>query len=172
MPKFTTIAVPIYANPKTFPASKLEKVKKDLKNYLTKDAGPMLRRDMEATVSGWKHKPTMVMEYSEPWGAHMQIRIYPKGSGTLNWNRISEGTGPRAIYAKPGSMMVFPESYMPKTTPDGRYGGPGRKYGPIRKAKRVWHSIEPRKFTTIIKAKREDKIQSDIRAVIWNARGF
>jgi hypothetical protein len=166
VPKFTIIAKPIFAKPKDFPVNKLKNIRRDLERYLRFDAGPMLIGDLNKTVANWRGKPTFVQKYSEPRG-NMQLDVFPTGKNTLKWKRVSEGTGPRIITAKPGKMMVFPRNYTPKTTPRGRYGGPGRKSGPIQKALTVMHEIEPRKFTIIIKEKREDQIERDINKILF-----
>lgn len=166
MPKFTTIATPIYANPKDFPASAMKKLKTRLKTYFTKDIGPQVKRDMEATVQNWRGKPIFVLEYSEPWGAHMQVRIFPKGPNTLKWQRVSEGTGPRIIRAKSQRGMRFPRDYDPKTTPGGKYGGPGRKHGDIVVAQAVYHQTTARKFTEYIKKKREKQFVDGVQEIV------
>lgn len=168
MPKFTMIATPIYANPKTFPASQLSKLDKKLTRYMRDQIGPKIKRDMEATTVNWRGAPVFVCKYSEPYNTRKQVDIFPTGRNTLKWMRVSEGTGPRIISAKPGSMMVFPKEYMPKTTPGGRYGGPGRKYGPIVKAKTVRHSIAPRHFTLKIKEKREKEFIAGVNKIVWD----
>lgn len=171
MAKTTVIAVPIYANPKNFPVNKFRRLERKLKSYLLTDAGPMLKKDMEATTQNWRGAPVFVVKYSEPYGTRMQIDIYPTGRNTLKWKRVSEGTGPRIISAKPGKVMIFPQNYDPKTTPAGRYGGPGRKYGPIQYRKAVYHSTAPRKFTVKIKEKREKKIVSDVNRIVYKVGG-
>lgn len=166
MAKFTTTVIPILPNPKDYPANILKKVRKKVKNYLTKDAAPMLIRDLKDTVQGWSTPPTFVSKYSEPHGTRLQIDVFPTGSGALNWKRVSVGTGPRQIRAKSPRGMRFQRDYTPKTTAGGRYGGPGIKHGAWTTAFTVTHSIEPRNFTILIKDKREDKLHDDLERIV------
>lgn len=128
----------------------------------------MLVNDFKKTTTGWRTAPTFIAKYSEPYGgARKQVYVYPTGRGKLRWIWIHEGTGPREITPKTNRYpMRFPRHYLPKTTAKGRYGGPGRKYGPVVLAWSVTHSIEPRKFSILIKDKREDKIRSDAIKVV------
>ena len=170
MSNFKVIAVPITPSAQSMPGRKGKRMLGKIEKYLKKDAGPLLVRDMEKTVAGWRGKPSFVFVYSELFGTQMQIKVFPKGRHTLKWKRISQGTGPRVITAKnPGGLMVFPQDYIPKTTASGRYGGPGRKYGPTVRKRSVVHEIEPREFSAIIVDNREPKLVSDITKIVRKA---
>jgi hypothetical protein len=147
---------------------KLKKMNKKLERYLTRNIGPKLIKDMEKTTKNWRRAPSFAQVFSTPFG-NMQLIVKPVGRYTLKWKRISEGTGPRIINAKPGKMMVFRNKYSPKTTPAGRYGGPGRKFGPIVHRQSVYHSIEPRKFSKLIVERRENQILIDVNKVVERA---
>lgn len=166
MSRFAIIIEPINANPKNFPANRINKLINRLERHLTNDVGPMLRNDFKKTVQNWKAPPTFEQTVKRPYGTRLQLEIFPKGRGTLKWKRVSLGTGPRIIRAKTPRGMRFQRNYTPKTTPSGRYGGPGKKHGPWVKAFKVKHTIKPRLFATKIKNNRERKIVRDIQGIV------
>lgn len=163
----TVITVNISDSSKN-PAKQLEAIEKGLTKYLKQDASKMLLNDYDDTVSNWEGPPDFRAEYSEH-GSNLNktLVVGPKGRNTVKWQRVSDGTGPRVIYAK--RMMIFPRNYLPKTTPSGKYGGPGKKYGPMQYRKSVYHSTAPREFSVKIKKKRESEIIKDIEHVVERA---
>lgn len=167
MAKWVMLIEAVNATPKNFPMNRLIKLTPALKRYLERDAKKVLVGDMEETVKNWKTKPKMVGEVSNPYGTRLQLTVQPKGRGSTNWKRISNGTGPRTIKAKTPKGMTFPRNYDPKTTPGGSYGGPGRRYGPIvRNRQSVYHTIAPRHFASKIMKKREKKIIADVNTIV------
>ena len=167
-------AIPITSK-NNYIAREAKNTVKDLKNFLKGEASRTLKSDLEATTQNWKEKPTMVAEYSEPYGVDMQVYAHPKGNMLLNWQRISQGTGGnsgRTIVSSKG-MMVFQRDYTPKTTPGGSYGGPGTKSGDTIRARVVGtkkpHRIEPREFSKKIKEKREDEFVRKLDAIVKKA---
>lgn len=175
MPRLTVHIEPVFANPSNYPADRLKKLFKKLENYMKNDLGRTLQKDMEATVENWKGKPDMVKTVSTPYNTRIQLTVEPKGRGATNWRRISEGTKRRTIRAKTPRGMSFQEGYTPKTTPRGKYGGPGKRYGKWRRnVSRVTHQIEARKFAPRIMKKRERQIHRDVTVIIHKVakKGF
>ena len=167
MPRLTIHTEPVHATPKNFPVDRLHKLMPRLEKYLKNDLGKLLQRDMEDTVKNWTHKPTMEKKVTRPYRTRLQLTIEPKGRGTTNWRRISEGTPKRTIRAKTPRGMSFQEGYRPKTTTRGKYGGSGKRYGKWRRnVKQVKHEIKPRKFTTRIIKKRQSKIHRDVTSIV------
>ena len=159
---------PILPKKKDYPLSEFKELKAALKKWLLTDAANLVQSEMEKTTEGWNTAPSFPAVYSEPYGTRMQIVVEPKGKGTLNWKRISEGTGPRPITSN--TVMVFPINYAPKTTPGGRYGGPGKKSGPIARTKQVaMHQIKARKFSLLIAGRITPRIERDAQAVVNRA---
>lgn len=173
MPKFTVVAESITANPSTFPLNKLKKVRKNIKNYMVREAGPMLVDDLGKTVAGWRGKPTFIYKYSEPYGSRQQLDVYPTGRHTLKWKRISEGTRTRSIYPRRAPALRFQRGYTPRTRPGGRYGGPGRRHGPEVVTLAVHgHRIEPRKFSLEVIKRRRQKVHSDLQQTVRKTGGI
>lgn len=175
MAKLTVSVIPINSTPRNHPADKMKKVWLTLERHLKTEVAPMLIQDMEATVKNWKTKPNMVADISYPYGTRLQLTVQPKGRGTLNWQRISSGTGPRSISAKTPRGMAFRTGYTPKTTAKGSYGGPGSRHGPWRRKvmKVNNHRIEPREFSKKIMKRRERFIIRDVKVlVLWKTLGL
>lgn len=153
-----------------YPLDKYEKFEKLLEAYLRGNATRVLRGDFEKTTKGWHSKPSFVAIYSKPYGTRQQLLVMPKGSGTTKWARVSNGTRSRTIRAKSAYGMVFPRYYIPKTTPGGKYGGPGRKWGPEVLTQVVRnHKIEPREFSKKIAKKREKDILNAVTGILRKA---
>lgn len=169
MPATRITVEPILPKKKNYPQARFNLFYGRLERYIKRDVKRLLIRDFDATVQGWEHKPNFVGEYKEPYGTQLQLHVHPQGQHTKQWQRVSDGTGPRDIVSGRGVMHFQhggPGSYRPKTTPGGRYGGPGTKSGPWRHTRIVrGHRIEPRKFSEKIKEKREKEIQRDIEKI-------
>lgn len=160
---------PIYIKDKKYPVSVLDKVTKELTSYLINDLGPEISGEYKKQVDGWSTPPAFPVKFSAPYnGSRLQIDVGPKGKGTTNWKRVNQGTRSRTIRSSGRGPMVFPENYDPKTTPGGRYGGPGRKYGTIRRTNIVrGHSIAAREFEKkIVTVRFIRKTSRDVRGVV------
>jgi len=162
---------PIKADPDQF-ARYGQHVHDNVKAWLKGEATRILIGEFNQTVWNWKEAPKFPAEYSEPYGTRQELYVHPVGEGTTNWQRVSDGTGPRQIVSSKGIMKFQPE-YVPKTTPGGRYGGPGSKSGPWLQSRVVGtkkpHRIEPREFSKKIKEKVEDKLVAEAQAIIAKA---
>lgn len=147
------IAYPIKA-PKDFLKKQADATIKELKKFVKGEGSKLLQTDMEGTVRRWEHAPDIVNEYSDT-PRRTQAWIHAKGRYTLNWQRVSGGTGPRTYRSRRGTTMHFQERYTPHTTPAGIWTGPGSRSGEWRHAKVIHnHRIEPREFSKKIVAKR------------------
>jgi hypothetical protein len=102
----------------------------------------------------------------------MQIYVYPVGYGTTNWQRVSDGTGPRSIVSRKG-IMHYQTEYTPHTNPPrrgGSWGGPGARSGEWRHARVIKnHTIEPREFSKEIAKKYEARLIAEAEAMIAKA---
>lgn len=140
-----------------------------LRMWLKGKAKRTMQNAMKETVDGWKEKPDFPGDYSEPYDKSLEMHVYAKGKGVTNWQRVSGGTGPRMIVSKKG-LMKFQPGYDPKTTPAGRYGGPGSRSGPWRQARAVGpHRIEPREFSKHVKEKIEAQLIAEAMAILSSA---
>jgi hypothetical protein len=150
-----------------YPTDKADKLLKELEKYMKGELSRELIGRMEDTTEGWQHKPKFVSVYSEPRNkANMQILVKPTGRHTLQWVRVSEGTGPRGWTSQ--NTMVFPRDYTPKTPvpTSGFYGGPGLKSGDIVHTRTIQsHRIEPRKFSKFIADSYKSKFQFEVREI-------
>lgn len=169
---------PIYIKDKQYPVSVLDKVSKELTKYLKTDLGPQISGEYKKQVTGWSTPPSFPVKFSAPYnGARLQIDVGPKGKGTTNWTRVNRGTRTRRIRSRGRGPMIFPREYDPKTTPEGKYGGPGRRHGEIVRTHLVReHSIAPREFekkivTTRFVRRTHMKIQTIVNQVVEKATG-
>ncbi len=161
---------PIPTNLKTmkYPTDVSDRLLNEFEKYMKGDLSKNLISRLEATVEGWQHKPTFISVYSEPRNkANMQIVVKPTGQNTLQWVRVSEGTGPRTWTSQ--GQMVFPLYYTPKTPipTSGFYGGSGKKWGPVVRTHTVHnHKIEPRKFSQFIADSYRSKFEFEVREIV------
>lgn len=168
MPRLSMSVIPIEAHPRNHPADKLIKLWPALEKHMKYKVKPMLVKDMENTTKNWKTKPKMEATISYPYGTRLQLTVEPKGRGSTNWKRISAGTRVRTIRAKTPRGMSFRTGYSPKTTPGGRYGGSGKRYGPWRRKVMTVrrHRIRPRQFSIKILKRREKTIRNGFNDVV------
>lgn len=140
-----------------------------LRMWMKGKATRVLKNGYKETIQGWKHRPDFKSDYSEPYNTRMQIHVYPAGRGKTNWQRVSDGTGPRRIVSSKG-VMHFQQNYFPKTTPRGYYGGSGARSGPWYHTRVVSnHEIEPREFSERLKAKVEASLIAEAEAILRSA---
>ena len=134
--------------------SEAPKVIKELGVVLDKEAKPMLIRQFDAVVANWKGKPVFkARKFIRP--DKMWIDVFPTGEHADTWKYVSRGTkGPYPIPKTPKAsgtlafMWGGKGSYKPKTSPGGRYGGPGTVAGgSMIFPKQVMHpGIDAREF--------------------------
>lgn len=120
------------------------------------------RADMESFVMNWKHKPGFKSDEKRQSDGH-SISIYPTGENAKYWRFVSFGTEGRIITPVRAPNLVFRyqgagQSYVPKTTRGGGFGGAGKKIGPVRRFSGVkWPGIDAREFEKeVIKANRKE----------------
>lgn len=161
----------IKLRPEDYPLNKLKPTFPRLEKYLNNTLGPLLQDDMNKTTQGWTTRPRMTKTVTKPYGTRLQLVVEPKGKGTTNWSRVNSGTRRRTIRAKTRRGMTFRPDYTPKTTPSGKYGGPGTYGGPVlRGVPSVTHEIEAREFTKKIMKNREKKIHRDVQMIVRLSR--
>ena len=146
----------------------LTEVEKELQDGL-RDVAREHRADMESFVMNWKNKPKITQDEKKKTDRYA-IRVYPTGENAKYWIFVSFGTSEHSITPKRARYLRFPyqgagQSYVPKTTPGGGFGGAGKKLGPIQRFTGVSHpGIEARHFEKeIIKANKKEfkKIMTD-----------
>lgn len=162
------IIIPILPNP-NFPKNVGDGLLRDLEVWLKGRAARTLTTAFMDTVDGWEHKPSFPADYSEPFGTQMEIYVHPQGAGMTNWQRVSDGTGPRQIVSRKG-IMHYQTEYSPHTKPGGSYGGPGSRGGEWRHSRTIKnHRIEPREFSKEIAKKYGARLVAEAEAMIAKA---
>lgn len=180
---FSIKIIPILPKNKDFPMNQWATFEKLLEVYMRGKLANDLKKDMDKTTEKWSHAPTMSTRFTRPH-RDFWLTVLPSGRNTLLWKRVSRGTKPHMIVARgivgkkgyfgrPGKVeLVFPREYDPHTTPGGKTGGPGRRYGDIVRVPSVSHpGIEPRHFEEHIIAKRKNGIVRSIALIARQAFG-
>lgn len=133
-----------------------DKMKIVLETQSTK-AGEGMKKDFEATVATWEHKPVFVFQYVG-W---FNMEIYTEDD---IYGYVNNGTGlwgpkhakyPIPKLLTPGrKKLAFSSAFTPKTRPGSIKSGPGGS-GPVDTFRtQVMHpGIEPRGFEKLIAAK-------------------
>jgi hypothetical protein len=116
-----------------------------------------INKDFQKTVKTWKKKPKFVTIKSLRGG---NLELF-NGTDNQVFQWVSDGTkGPYLIPKQPkppGTSLVFPSHFTPKTIPNITWSGAGSTAGPMVYAKQVTHpGIKARNFDKVI-AKRWDK---------------
>jgi hypothetical protein len=90
-----------------------------------------IKREMRSDVRGWTHKPTFAFRIRKT--GDLSVVIFPRGDNKKFWVFVSGGTKAIQRKAKTSRGMTFREGYTPHTTPGGGRGGPGTRFGKIRR---------------------------------------
>lgn len=150
------------------PVKVLQKLDKELSQYMRDDLAKDLVQEFKKTTSTWREPPEFRSTYRETdVQGRKVLTVGPYGRGKTKWQWVSDGTRRRTIMAKnPNGMMKFPRNYIPKTTASGYWGGSGLRFGPTVLAKRVSHQIEARKFSEKIKNVQEPIIKIELDQLV------
>ena len=132
-------------------------VEAEIKKTLENQAKPEIKGMLNAVVADWKNKPEFNAVLTRP-GGNFGMGFYATGPSRMIWKYVNEGTkGPYPIPKNPkpiGDPLKFRMGYAPRTSPGGRFGGPGKASGPWRSARQVEHpGIKARDFTGTIQGK-------------------
>lgn len=136
-----------YLKKSEMPSQEFEKVRHVLEVYMRQVLKPQLKREMQRRVRNWKTPVHFAAVFSSGGDKLAQLTVFPRGEGRDLWMWVSLGTRARTITAKNKPMLVFREGYDPKTAPGNRFGGPGKRFGPLRIQKTAQYpGIEARLF--------------------------
>lgn len=120
-----------------------------------RDVGRKVKKDFEATVKTWEHKPEFEMLISLIGGPTVLV-----ATDDEIYRYVDEGTKPHPIFAgvytgkSDKKVLAFPSIFKPKTTPNVIGSGPGFKGGDTVLRPYVNHpGTKPRNFSKIIKKK-------------------
>jgi hypothetical protein len=161
---------PIIPRDRDWPTSKWTQYEKALWNYLDDNLGQDMTKEFDKTIENWSHKP--VIEKTVYWRYHYQMALWvrPAGKNSLRWKRISTGVRAHDIVAhNPSGRLHFKRFYTPHTTPDGKWGGSGHRYGPYVHPTMVpagkWKGIKARHFAKKIKKKFQPRVFRDVQKI-------
>jgi len=126
-----------------------------MRNALRK-AAKDVKKDYEALVGTWEHKPSFKMEtHLTPGLPSPSIEVYadPGGPNYEIWVYVNKGTRPHDIWAgaytgkSKAKVLVFPSQFTPKTRPRSLSSGSGGRGGSLVKRPHVRHpGTQPREF--------------------------
>lgn len=131
-------------------------VKKYLEAGIDSEVKPHLLSKFKQVVANWKHK----VEFRSRkfiTADSIKINIFAAGPHVKIWGYVTRGTRPHVIRAKRGKSLAFvwggPGSYVPKTKPPAKFGGPGTVRGGKKVfPKEVRHpGTKPRPFPKVIR---------------------
>ena len=109
-------------------------VRKVLGAALDNEVKPHFVQRFEMVVANWKHKPGFQARKYITADA-IRLAVYPTGPNAQIWECVSFGTRPHKIRVRRAKTLAFlwggPGSYKPKTSPPGKFGGPGSVSGGV-----------------------------------------
>ena len=168
---------PIYLPDNRKPKALYDLFEKEIEAYLRGKGLLKVKNAMKKRVVNWKHKPIFAYKYSTPSSGVWAVTIFPKGKSGPDsenprklWEYVSFGVRARPIYARNAPMLKFRPGYDAKTKAGNKYGGSGRRFGPLVETPRVlnWPGIEPRNFEMHIIDELEDDIRRDVQQIAFN----
>jgi len=108
------------------------KVREYLEQGIDSEVKPHLLSKFKQVVANWKHKVEFRARKFITADA-IKINIFAAGPHKKIWGYVVGGTRPHKIRAKRGKSLAFmwggPGSYVPKTSPPAKFGGPGTVRG-------------------------------------------
>jgi len=118
-------------------------VLRELERTLDTQVKPHFIREFDKVVADWKHRVTFRARKRITQDA-IKVTVFPTGDNKDIYRYVTGGTRPHVIRAKNAHMLAFmwgvPGSYVPKTRPIGKYGGPGVVVGgSLHRFKQVQH---------------------------------
>lgn len=127
----------------------------EIKKELEGPIASLLTTSLSKYTTNWKVPPKLqVVSVSTAKG--ITLGVVPIGPGALNWRRVSFGVAGHLIQVRKRSTFrrfkkyrpgLRLQRYRPATTPGGRWGGAGVKFGPVAYRRAVWWpGIFPRNF--------------------------
>jgi len=127
------------------------KVRKYLEQGIDSEVKPHMLKQFNRVISNWEHKPEFRSRKFITADA-IKLNIFAAGPNSKIWTFVTKGTRPHKIRAKRGKSLAFlwggPGSYVPKTSPPAKFGGPGTvRGGKMRFPQEVSHpGTKPRPF--------------------------
>jgi len=150
MPKAFRIDFRPITVPKDFPMSLYNRVENTLEDFLKKEVGPEIKKDMQGATSTWNHKPDFPVEFRY-LQYKMWVQVVPSGVNKDKWKFVSRGT--RVRHAR------MSDDFQAKTRPGSLKSRAGRG-GVVAISKSIVKpGVEARKFEEQILEKRENDIR-------------
>lgn len=134
------------------------------------DEGRIVQRALRGTVGTWRNAPTfeMTQHVAPTQGQAIYVTVSPAGDpeAVRHFKFVNDGTAVR--------WAVMSKDFRPKTTPGKLKAGPGKPPAdPVLRGRSQMFSPRPgivaRKFTFIIKADRQPKFSTAVRAALARA---
>lgn len=129
-----------------------------------KESADLVKKDLDATVDTWKHKPTFTIKltgYTITVSTDSEIYGY-----------VDKGTKPHIITAKSKARLRFQQGYSPKTSPGVIGSSEGGPSGDVLFRRVVKHpGTKARKFGKTIKERIAKVMPQRMREKIKKAAG-
>lgn len=145
-----------------------EDMKRILRNAMRRMAYAV-KKDFEATVKTWDHKPTFTVLTSLRGNESPSILV---GTDDLIYLFVDKGTKRHPIFPKNYPYLKFQEGYNAKTTPNVIGSGAGGPYGKwVLSFFGVEHpGTKPRNFEKMIAKKWTPKFKAEMHQAMKEAR--
>jgi hypothetical protein len=145
----------------------IKNLERNVEAALRGPAKRIMKKEMNKTVKNWDTPIQMVGRYSNIKGAVGSMLVFPRGEGRRFWAILDQGAKGRTIAAVNAPALRYRPGYAPKTRPGGRWGGSGRRSGPLITAKSVnWPGIEARNFEKEVAKNVEPELVKIVQAAL------
>ena len=120
---------------------------REIEDTMGGQTAPIVKRLYDATVEGWKNKPTFSAVIFKSRGRHIRTRVQPIGKNKDQYNLVSAGAKPHPIFSLTTKPMSFQTGYRAATQPRVLKSRRPQGLGRIKYAFAVRHpGFEGRKF--------------------------
>ncbi len=119
----------------------------EIEKTMRGQTGPVVKRLYDATVEGWKNKPTFSAVIFKARGRHIRTRIQPIGKNADQYNLVSAGAKKHPIISLSTKPMSFQTGYKAATQPRIIKSTRAQGFGRVKYAFAIMHpGFEGRDF--------------------------
>lgn len=112
---------------------------REIEDTMRGQTAPIVKRLYDATVEGWKRKPTFSAVIFKARGRHIRTRVQPIGKNANQYNLVSAGAKKHPIFSLTTKPMSFQTGYRAATQPRILKSRPAQGFGRIKHAFAVMH---------------------------------
>ena len=136
--------------------NKSRQIMRQMEQHLDTEVKKHFIAEFDRRVVNWTHQPTFKARKFITADS-ISVNVFPSGDNKKYWIWNDLGTRRHPIPTSGPKLLAFTLGYKPKTSPVGKFGGPGTSNGPsmVRFTQVDHPGTKPRKHTETIRKDNE-----------------